>query len=59
MLQAVVPVCTEQLQRAMEGRPLLPVPGRQASMFSDSKHRLTRVEHSLAWSAAGRQGGPL
>jgi predicted ArsR family transcriptional regulator len=40
-LQAVVVVYAEQLQRAMEERPLLPEPWRQASTFSDWQHRLT------------------
>lgn len=40
-LQAVVTVYTEQLQRAMEERPLLPAPWRDASTYSDWHHRLT------------------
>jgi DNA-binding transcriptional ArsR family regulator len=40
-LQAVAVVFTEQLQRAMEERALLPEPWRQASTFSDWQVRLT------------------
>ena len=40
-LQTVVTVYTEQLQRAMEERPLLPPEWRHASTFSDWRHRLT------------------
>jgi predicted ArsR family transcriptional regulator len=40
-LQAVVTVYAEQLQRAMEERPLLPEPWREASTFSDWQHRIT------------------
>lgn len=40
-LQSVVTVLTEQLQRAVEERALLPEPWRQASEFSDFGLRLT------------------
>lgn len=40
-LQTVVTISTEQLQRAMEERPLLPAAWRDASTFSDWRHRLT------------------
>ncbi len=40
-LQVVATIYTEQLQRAMEERPLLPAPWRAASTFSDWNTRLT------------------
>jgi predicted ArsR family transcriptional regulator len=40
-LQTVVTVYTEQLQRAIEERPLLPARWREATTFSDWQHRVT------------------
>lgn len=40
-LQTVATVYTEWLQRAMEERPLLPLPWREAGTFSDYHPRLT------------------
>lgn len=44
-LQTVVTIYQQQLQRAVEERPLLPAPWRRASTFSDFHHRLT-PEHA-------------
>ena len=43
-LQTVVTVYTEQLQRAIEERPLLPEEWREATTFSDWQHRVTPAQ---------------
>ncbi len=43
-LQTVVTVYTEQLQRAIEERPLLPAEWREATTFSDWQHRVTPAQ---------------
>ena len=57
-LQAVAVVYTEQLQRAMEDRALLPEPWRNASEFSDYVLRLTPAKARGCATRSTRRSAP-